>query len=49
LEASGLKLDTKEEDQKKLADAMKSFSYESSTPSRKKFGNDKPSITPKTK
>jgi len=49
LEASGLKLDTKEEEQKKLADAMKSFSYESSTPVRKKSGNDRPSVTSKTK
>jgi hypothetical protein len=41
LEAAGLKLDTKEEDQKKLDEAMKSFSYESST-GKKKSGKSKP-------
>jgi len=40
LEAAGLKIDTKEEDERKLQDAMKSFSYESST-GKKKSGNGK--------
>ena len=37
LEASGFKLDTREEEQARLSQAMASFSYESSTP-RKKSG-----------
>ncbi|KAL3917949.1 MAG: hypothetical protein SGARI_007589 [Bacillariaceae sp.] len=35
LEREGLKLDTREEEQAKLSEAMKSFSYES-TPTKKK-------------
>lgn len=35
LEASGFKLDTREEEQAKLSRAMASFSYESATPKRK--------------
>ncbi len=36
LEASGFKLDTREEEKAKLSEAMASFSYESASPSSKK-------------
>jgi hypothetical protein len=43
LEREGLKLDTREEEQAKLRDAMTSFSYESSVPQRKSGYNTTPS------
>jgi hypothetical protein len=47
LEAEGFKLDTREEEAKKLSDAMKSFSYDSSTTSsssnRKAVSNNRSS------
>ena len=52
LEAAGLKLDTKEEEKAKLSSALSSFSYESTTSSKKKTGYgsnaSKPSISSKT-
>ena len=38
LEASGFKLDTREEEQAKLSSAMASFSYDASTSSKKQSG-----------
>lgn len=41
LEASGFKLDTKEEEASRLSDAMGSFSYDDSMSKRKTFSSDK--------
>jgi hypothetical protein len=53
LEASGFALDTREEEQARLSDALSSFSYESSTSSSKKTGKGsskgKPSTDSKSK
>jgi hypothetical protein len=49
LEASGFKLDTREEEQARLSSAMASFSYEASTTPNKKTGFRPPVATKDTK